>query len=406
MEKQAVQVLPPPAKLQLSVSAITEWLVALATGSSRPNALASPGWSTTEWRYARVIAHIQGIAPLLNVRGAGLYGDEDWRTFLTQQYFRNAARNARILERFDRIQADATGRGIPLLPLKGVWLLRHVYDDHALRPMSDIDLFTPAEHEAGVCQSIESVGFRQVDRLDRHRIFVLPPNTIIDLRGEHPDNPIKLELHTRLYDNVPREEIDLTPLFAGLCQSTPAQPPSFVDVFVYAILHATDHMMKRTLRFITLHDLLLLSQRLLRAEWDEVQARLGAYGGAWWAYPPLKLLQRYVPDALAPDIAAWLETHTTGQLRQRVPGMTMTEVSFCNLRPAYVRHLMLWARDWRETVQYASERLLGTGRMGWETNHHWVRQSYAFSPVTSPYRRLIKWLSPGAYRAGVEELFG
>ena len=395
--------LPPPAQLQPVVNDITEWLAMLASGT---NEKPSRTWSPTEWRYARVVAHIQGIAPLLHVRGAGTYGDDVWRAFLTQQYERNTQRNRRIKALFDDIEQAATQRSVPLMPLKGVSLITWLYDDIGLRPMSDIDLFTPAEHEDGVREVIEAIGFRMVERIERHRVFVLPPNTVVDLHGEHPDNPIKLELHTRLFDNVPREEIDLTPMFTRCCQCTPAERPTPADVLVHALLHATAHMMKRSLRFVTVHDLALLARRLTELEWNDVRDKLLRFGGAWWAYPPLRLMARYFSDVLPTTFQDWLSQSTTASLRRSVPRMTIADVSYCNLRPQYLDQLMLWSRTPRESLMYVVERLSGTGRMGWQTSHKWTTATHVFAPTKSAYRRLARWFSPRAYRAGVEQLFG
>lgn len=397
--------LPPPAQLQPVISNIAEWLALLAADAGV--AIQPPRtWSPTEWRYARVIAHIQGIAPLLHLRGAGAYGDDVWRTFLEQQYHRNTHRNTRILALFGLIQVGAMERRAPVLPLKGVSLITWLYDNVGVRPMSDIDVFTPPEHEATVRAVIESAGFRLVDRLERHRVYARPPNVVVDLHGEHPDNPIKLELHTRLYDDIPHEEYDLTALFVPCCRTTPVLQPELVDMFVYLLLHATAHMMKRTLRLITLYDLALMTRRMTESTWDDFRAKLTSLGGAWWAYPPLGLMERYFPAHLPSSIRRWLSEATTPSLRHAVPRMTIADVSYCNVRPQYVSSLLLWSRSAREAVWYAVERLSARGRTGWQTSHKWTAETSAFASSRHAYLRALRWFNPNAHRAGIKELFG
>jgi hypothetical protein len=394
--------LPPRAQLQPIIARITERLASAVAGDIS----IAPDWSDDEWRYAQVVAHIQGIAPLLHAKGAGAWQHSGWSDFLAIQHRLNGQRNARILALAHEIIGTAAQCSVPLLALKGVQFATRLYPAPALRPMADIDLFTPAEHEATVTRCIEGTGYTLAETLERHRIFVLPPNTVVDLRGEHPDNPIKLELHTRLYDNLPRDEHDLTPLFERYCRRSPAEQPALTDLLAHALMHASSHMMKRSLRFITLYDLYLMAQRLTAKDWAGLCDTLVQLKGLWWAYPPVQLLLRYFPSAVPQNVQHALVSAAPRRLRNAVSRITITDASVCNVRPQYVTHVLQWARSPREAVLYLTDRLSGRGRTGWQTAHKWTVQVHAFAPTQHPYRRALRWLNPQAYRGGTEEMFG
>ena len=55
-------------------------------------------------------------------------------------YLTSAARNLRLFKDLGQILGAAGDSGIGMVPLKGACLAETVYDDPALRPMSDLDL--------------------------------------------------------------------------------------------------------------------------------------------------------------------------------------------------------------------------------------------------------------------------
>jgi hypothetical protein len=57
-------------------------------------------------------------------------------------------------------------RGIPVIVLKGAYLAEAVYDDGALRPMSDLDLLVPVEALSATEQLLVELGYGPVPRPD------------------------------------------------------------------------------------------------------------------------------------------------------------------------------------------------------------------------------------------------
>lgn len=394
--------LPPPRKLQPIVTAITEWLAALACGRAAPPPRT---WSPTEWRYARAIAHIQGIAPLLHVRGAGSLGDGAWRDFLRLQYERNGQRNVHVLNIVERLRAASVQFDVPLVFLKGASLITWLYDDIALRPMSDIDVLTRPDALEEAILAIRSAGFVQADGVARHVTFILPPNTVVDMRGEHPDNPIKLELHPRISNTLPRQTWDITALFQPVLQHAPAGRPCHVTEFIHLLQHASYHAMTRALRLVGLYDLYLYSARLDVDEWRAVIDTLRQLEGLGWAYPPLALCQRYFGGIPASAIDA-TQKAAPAHLVSYIQRASLTQVSYCNVVPQYAMHPTKWARTFTEGMLYLSDVLLGRGVNKESARHKTSKAVHAFAPKQSYYRRGLRWFNPRAYRVGIEQLFG
>jgi hypothetical protein len=399
--------LPPPSELQPRIDRITEWLVATATGAT---AVPPSDWADDDWRYARVIAHIHGIAPLLHAQGAGVLGDSRWCDFLGAQHALNTQRNLRIRELSTRILRHAFELRAPVVPLKGVALLARLYDDIGLRPMADVDLFTTETHASVIEGCLIAAGLCMLEGGNRHRTFASPPNQIVDFFGEHPDNPIKVELHTQLAEHLPRELCDLTPIFARFCgpdavaDALPAPDP--LDHVLHALLHGSYHMMSRSLRFVGLRELHLLLVALVPGDWEALLRTLARIDGLWWAHPPLMLVQRYFPGDVPGDVLATTARSAPARLRDAMIKTSIASVSHCNISPRYAGHVLKWARHPADAALYVFERLSGRGRVGWQTSNRWSRQVQAFAPTQHVFRRAVRWLNPRALRAGAEQMFG
>jgi hypothetical protein len=395
--------LPPPAVLQPIVTEITEWMAALACGQDAPP---PRYWSSTEWRYARAIAHIQGIAPLLHVRGAARFGDGAWRDFLGQQYERNGQRNARVLDLVAQLRAAASQSRVPLVLLKGASLITWLYDDIALRPMSDIDALTRSDMLTKAGQVVESVGYVPIDKVTRHTAYILPPNSVVDVRGEHPDNPIKLELHPHLSHTLPRQPLDITALYHTALQEMCVAPgQAWVGEFIHLLQHASFHAMTRALRLIGLYDLHLYTLQLREDDWREVEATLRRLDGLWWAYPPLALCQRYFGNVPDPVLTA-TEQVAPAHLRTFISRATITQMSYCNLAPRYGMHAARWARTPWESMLYLVDIALARGSFREAARHKTPTAVHLNAPRHSYYRRGLRWFNPHAYRVGIERAFG
>src|SRR5579859_1764543 len=199
---------PRRRSLQALQRALTQTTEVLARELGRPGAQA-PQWSETEWAVARAVAAIHGVSPLL----AGTLrwrGPPSWSRFLELQTVHTAQRFLRIQRLLQLIDARAREADIPAVALKGAAL--HALGIYAAgeRPMADIDLLVRPEQSAAFARLLASVGYTETHRTWKHRVFRGADDADPAALGEHADNSIKIELHCRIAEVLPRRAVDLT----------------------------------------------------------------------------------------------------------------------------------------------------------------------------------------------------
>lgn len=97
-------------------------------------------------------------------------------------------------------EAVAALGDIPAMRLKGIAYAGAIYDDPALRPMTDIDLLVPAPRFAAAVQALEAIGYRD----DGKRNQRSPVNHAVTLRRQES----AIDLHRSMVQ-VGRMAIDL-----------------------------------------------------------------------------------------------------------------------------------------------------------------------------------------------------
>ena len=97
-------------------------------------------------------------------------------------------------------EAVAALGDIPAMRLKGIAYAGAIYDDPALRPMTDIDLLVPAPRFAAAVQALEAIGYRD----DGKRNQRSPINHAVTLRRQES----AIDLHRSMVQ-VGRMAIDL-----------------------------------------------------------------------------------------------------------------------------------------------------------------------------------------------------
>lgn len=175
--------------------------------------------------------------------------------------------------------------------------------------------------------------------------------------GEHVDNPIKIELHTRIAELLPVRPSDITdfliprPRRAGLNAY-----PSAASLIMHLLLHAAGNMRARALRLIQLHDIALLAARLGPADREEIIAARVDGQALWWASPPLRLTARYYPIAIPPGLCERLVSECTWWLNRRARQQQLTDVSWSNIRVEAFPGLE-WSRTPGEAITFMRSRI-------------------------------------------------
>lgn len=337
--------------------ALRETTERLASELSHP-AAAAPQWSDAEWAVARAVAAIHGVSPLLDgtLRWRGPPG---WMEFLSEQRSRTAGRFQQMRELLQRIDSGAQRAGIALVPLKGAALHAQGIYGPGTRPMADLDLLVKPDQSQSTAELLAGLGFFETHRTWKHRAFARCSEPVPEALGEGAHNGLKIELHCRVAEPLPRRLVDISgSVFPRRLQPGLNAYPSKTALLMHLLLHAAGSMAARQLRLLQLHDIARLTDQMADAEWDELfgEAPRTAEGSLWWAYPPLALASRYfecVPErALSRALYGchWL-------LRRISRSRTLTDASLSHPTISAFPGIE-WARSAGEVFGYVAERLV------------------------------------------------
>jgi hypothetical protein len=340
--------------LQLALQKTTE---VLASELGSPTA-AAPAWSEAEWVVARAVAAIHGVSPLL-ADTLRWQGPVAWTRFLAEQKAHTAQRFQRIEQLLQRMGRRAHEAGVALVPLKGAAL--HAMGIYAAgeRPMADIDLLVREEQSRRAIEVFVGLGFLETYRTWKHRVFEQSGHEAPVALGEHARNGIKLELHCRIGEVLPRRVVDVTEIVApqtlhpGLNSYS-----SKAALLIHLLLHAAGALIARRLRLLQLHDVARLSAGMADEDWEELLRRAArtADGSLWWAFPPLALAARYygcVPDRVLARAAS--DCHWT--LRRVYRRRQLSAASYSHLWVSAFPGIE-WARSPRAMFEYAAARVV------------------------------------------------
>jgi hypothetical protein len=324
--------------------------------------IAAPGgppqkWGDFEWRIAQAVAAMQGISSLL---GSTLSWPcpAGWQKFLDNQRNHIAGRHRKLEEVLGRIDAQARQDGIALVALKGAALHAIGIYQPGERPMADIDLLAPAADAESATRLLARCGYENTFTSWRDQLF--EPRVKIEsvAFGEHIDNPIKIELHTKIRERLPVEETDITAfIFPRAASPGINRYQSCASLMMHLLLHAAGNMRARALRMIQLHDIARLAERLEPSDWEElVTARVNGQA-LWWAVPPLMMTARYYERVVPAFVFAGLEKKCPWLLRRIAGRQLVSDVSWSNIRIQALPGIE-WSRSPREAFVFMFRRLV------------------------------------------------
>jgi len=344
--------LPPLATIAGALRKTTEFLAReLMNPSNEP-----PLWNEFEWRVARAVTAMQGVSSLLaNV--LRWQRPNAWLHFLNGQRTQSIARHRHIAQLLEQINAAARRRGIALVALKGAALAEFAIYKPGERPMGDIDLLVRGNDVAAAAQLVTACNYVEASCTYRHRSFkprATKPSTKI---GEHIENPINIELHTRVAEYLPILETEITRhLFPRDAHAGINPYPSIASLLLHLLLHAAGNIRGRGLRLIQLHDIALLGARMRPSDWGELASASADARGLWWALAPLVLVQKYypmtIPDAFVRSIepgCPWLLSRTARRHR-------LADVSWSNIHIQAFPGIE-WSKSPREAFAFAFSRV-------------------------------------------------
>jgi hypothetical protein len=352
-----------------------------------------PDWTAFEWCIARAVVAMHGVSPLLS-RTLRWKGPLDWEAFLQQQWNHTYLRHLRIDELLNELDVHSQLAGIAFVPLKGAEL--HAMNLYRIgdRPMADIDLLVAERDRTAMQLLLQEVGFHQTAVNWRHAVF--EPDGAVRVKGigEHVDNPLKIELHTRIAERLPVVEQDLT----SLIWPADAHPganryPSQAALMTHLLMHAAGNMCISALRMIQLHDMALLGTTMTSGDWQTLLVD-AADRRSWWMSAPLRCLARYYPSAAIEEAIVAIDRQWPLLPRLVRRSQSISEVSMSSLRVRAFPGIR-WSGSLPEMWRYVAGRLrpdaeTKQGRQRLAQQHPgaaadpWVHLSQG--------RRVIRWL--------------
>ena len=317
-----------------------------------------PRWSEFEWRIARAASAMHGVSSLLcaGLRWAG--APDSWRRFLREQREQSVGRHAQIERLLDLIDARARHEGVALLALKGAALHAIGIYSAGERPMGDIDLLVQPEDATAAARVIEDCGYAAAFTTRRHRVFQPRIKSAVGGRlGESIDAPIKVEVHTKIAEDLPVMATEITRFLRPSAAHAGLNAyPGNASLMMHLLLHAAGNMRARALRLIQLHDIARLAPRLGPAGWEELLAARPNDRNLWWALAPLLLTARYYPNAIPPEPFAGLHPECPWLLRRLARRQRLADVSWSNIRIQAFPGLE-WSRTPREALKFMRSRI-------------------------------------------------
>ncbi len=164
---------------------------AVFAGSARPLATAAP------LRAAAFACSIQGLAcRLAPLQDLAILPHELADHILTEAEG-TRLRGRKIVERAREVLAILSAADADVIPLKGCALVLRGDVDAALRPMGDLDLLVAdlSRFAAAAAVLERETAYRPVLSTERHLVFAEADERVPAPAGEHPGNPIRVELH-------------------------------------------------------------------------------------------------------------------------------------------------------------------------------------------------------------------
>ncbi|MBK7779986.1 MAG: nucleotidyltransferase family protein [Ardenticatenia bacterium] len=226
---------------------------------------------------------------------------------------RTLTRGRRLATEQATLEKALLRQGLPFAWLKGGWLTEaSLYPDPAARPRADLDLFAPEPFWPGLAEVLQGLGYRAAQRSWKHAVWLNADHRVVDLRGEHPDNPRTVEVHAWLGEGFRGLRLDLSAEVAPL---RPAQHLTRGLALAHLAAHTSVAMLERRLRLVQLMDLALLADQLRSEDLEQLRGIGSRRHAARFLWPSLALTARLAPAPALRQLVAALEPAVSGDLR-------------------------------------------------------------------------------------------
>lgn len=306
------------------------------------------------WQALKRSIVLHGVGALLGARGAAP-GPAWFKTFLDEQRDNAAARVTRLVRESFTVRAEADRTGIDLVPLKGAALAQFSDFPLAQRPMNDIDLLVRENQRPQLEKLLHSLDYQLSEASPRHWEFTCQRynTSVVYLEGDHPDNPVKLEVHTWVGQEL------LSARRVCVTQALWEARDSLRGVLLHLLVHTGANAAKRRLRLAHLLDLTLLLRNADNddLEWMAAQAACAQP----LVYSALRLAERYGGLPEIPDVLRVMRAGCTPSLIATLDSASLVE--FTLEAPLTLEWEMLWLPRGESALRWRLARAVPLHRL-------------------------------------------
>lgn len=257
--------------------------------------------SITDWELLVQLAVKQDLAALLYYRLKNslphLHFPETLRHTLQTTYFAAVLQNTRLYNELAKIIQALHQEGIPVIVLKGADLAKNVYNNIALRTMSDIDILVRKTDLVTTDEALRKIGYYQSEgEIAQH--YHLPPF--------FKEGAIPIEVHWHIERPFNPFTIDIEELWKRTRPTTIAENEVLVlspeDLLLHLCVHAAfHHLFQIGLR--SLYDIAEVIHRYQdKMEWEVVCWRTQQWGANNSVYLALYLAETLVGAAVPSEV--------------------------------------------------------------------------------------------------------
>jgi Uncharacterised nucleotidyltransferase len=241
--------------------------------------------------------------------------------FLFAENLHSEARARRLLETLSGTIRALRAADVEVVALKGAALAFFHYPDPALRPMGDLDLLLrdPRDLERATA-ALVGAGWVALFDTPRHRVFARRDERVASPATEHPENPVRLEVHTSFRLPVLGRVFDAS---AELRSRAATRDLDGVEVAIAAgpslvrhlLVHAAEDFAGRGIRGIQAYDFRLLARTSGKLN-PEISSNERERDGApvWFA---ASAIERLFPNTFEEVFLKTLERGVSATLRER-----------------------------------------------------------------------------------------
>lgn len=241
------------------------------------------------------------------------------REKLKQSYFITLSRGMVQYNIFTKAAVLLKRNDVEFLVLKGAYLAEILYEDIALRQLSDIDLLISEDDGEKAKRVLKESGFQSDDYpmaefLRKNLGFEHYPQLVFE--------GVSIELHVRL--NRPGEKFHLaarnflknaeTVTISG----TEVKVPDFYDLLIHTCVHLHKHFRHAQVQFTGFNDIVnLLNMHFEKINWETLSERCRTYGCEKIVYRYLLLTSKYYQVTLPVHILSTYAYCLTNEVEEQ-----------------------------------------------------------------------------------------